>query len=226
MPGPKKQCPVPYLQGLLSGAQAAWLIYGPRQLRRTPPPRSLHPRPGRAPVRQPTAERRCGQAGRSKCLPADILPPSSPRALTLPVRATTPTSGCELRLHIHISPGMAMPSSHCRWQTSRRRDRLPGDLQRIRAKAKAGAGGKCQAKHHAEGCNGIGTDSDHSVSGDGNSWATFNGFQTLAIKQRQKERQRRAMHGIVKSGSIPPRQIRDRFNLSIVRRFRQRHDFV
>lgn len=58
-----------------------------------------------------------------------------------------------------------MPSSHCRWQTSRRRDRLPGDLQRIRAKAKAGAGGKCQAKHHAEGCNGIGTDSDHSVSG-------------------------------------------------------------
>lgn len=88
------------------------------------------------------------------------------------------------------------------------------------------AGGKCQAKHHAEGCNEIGTDSDHSVSGDGNSWATFNGFQTLAIKQRQKERKRRAMHGIVKSGSIPPKQIRDRSNLLIVRRFRQRHDFV
>ena len=119
-----------------------------------------------------------------------------------------------------------MPSSHCRWQTSRRRDRLPGDWQRIRAKVKAGAGGKCQAKRHAKGCNGIGTDSDHSVSGDDNSWTTSNGFQTLAIKQRQKERKRRAMHGIAKSDSIPPKQIRDRSNLSIVRRFRQRHDFV
>ena len=129
------------------------------------------------------------------------------------------------RLHIHIS-GVAMPSRHCRWQTSRRRDWLPGDWQRIRAKTKAWVDGKCQAKHHAKGCNGIGTDSDHSVSGDDNSWATFNGFQTLSIKHRQKERQRRAMHGIVKSGSIPPRQIRDRSNLSRVRRFRQKHDFV
>lgn len=65
--------------------------------------------------------------------------------------------------------GAAMPSRRSRWQTSHRRDRLPHDWQRIRAAVRARANGRCQAKQHANGCNGIGTDCDHIIPGDDNS---------------------------------------------------------
>lgn len=42
------------------------------------------------------------------------------------------------------------------------------------------------------------------------AWTTCNGFHRLAIKQRQQERQQRAIHGIVKPGFIPSKKIRDR----------------
>ena len=62
-----------------------------------------------------------------------------------------------------------MPTKRSRWNTSHRHDRLPPDWQRIRTEVKARANGKCQAKHHAKGCNGIGTDCDHIIPGDDNS---------------------------------------------------------
>ena len=62
-----------------------------------------------------------------------------------------------------------MASKRSRWNTSHRHDRLPPDWQRIRAEVKARANGRCQAKHHAKGCNGIGTDCDHIIPGDDNS---------------------------------------------------------
>lgn len=64
--------------------------------------------------------------------------------------------------------GAAMPTKRSRWQTSRRHDRLPHDWQLIRAEVKARANGRCQATHHARGCNGIGTDCDHIIPGDDN----------------------------------------------------------
>lgn len=113
--GLKEHCPVPSLQGLSSGAQAASLIYGPRQLRRSPPPRSPASPPGQSSC--PTADScaRLRQASRPECLPAGII-------LTCPRHS----SNCwaRARLHIYISPGVAMPSRCCIWQTSGRRDRL------------------------------------------------------------------------------------------------------
>lgn len=44
------------------------------------------------------------------------------------------------------------------------------------------------------------------------AWTTCNGSQTPAIKQRQQEKQQRAIHGIVKQGFIPSKKIRDRSN--------------
>ena len=44
------------------------------------------------------------------------------------------------------------------------------------------------------------------------AWTICNGFRTLATKPRQQERQRRAIHGIVRPGFIPSKKIRDRFN--------------
>ena len=44
------------------------------------------------------------------------------------------------------------------------------------------------------------------------AWTICNGFQTLATKPRQQERQQRAIHGIVKPGFIPSKKIRDRSN--------------
>lgn len=115
IPGLKEHCPAPSLQGLSSGAHAASLIYGPRQLRRSPLPRSPTSPPGQSSC--PTADS-CAtlrQASRPECLPAGII-------LTCPRHS----SNCwaRARLHIHISPGVAMPSRCCIWQTSRRRDRL------------------------------------------------------------------------------------------------------
>lgn len=66
-------------------------------------------------------------------------------------------------------PGAAMASRRSRWDTSHRHDRLPEDWQLIRAEVKARANGRCQAKQHANGCNGIGTDCDHIIPGDNNS---------------------------------------------------------
>ena len=62
-----------------------------------------------------------------------------------------------------------MSVKRSRWQTSNRHDRLPKDWAAIRAQVKARANGKCQAEHHATGCDGIGTDCDHIKPGDDNS---------------------------------------------------------
>ena len=56
-----------------------------------------------------------------------------------------------------------------RWQTSNRRYRLPADWARRIAIVRARAHGRCQADHHASGCDGIGTDCDHINPGDDNS---------------------------------------------------------
>lgn len=47
------------------------------------------------------------------------------------------------------------------WSSSARRDDLPPEWERIRAKVKARARGRCEATHHAPGCRRIGTDADH-----------------------------------------------------------------
>lgn len=52
------------------------------------------------------------------------------------------------------------------WYTSDRRQRLPPDWPRVRAQVRERAHGLCQAKHHARGCDGWGTDCDHIEAGD------------------------------------------------------------
>lgn len=65
--------------------------------------------------------------------------------------------------------GMGMPRNGMNWNTSDRRLRLPDDWAARRAAVKARAHGRCEAKRHAKGCNGIGTDCDHIVPGDDHS---------------------------------------------------------
>ena len=65
--------------------------------------------------------------------------------------------------------GMGMPRNRMNWNTSNRRLRLPDDWAARRAAVKARAHGRCEAKLHAKGCNGIGTDCDHIVPGDNHS---------------------------------------------------------
>ena len=108
IPGLKEHCPVPSLQGLSSGAHAASLIYGPRQLRRSPPPRSPTSPPWQSSCPTTDSCATLRQANRPKCLPAGII-------LTYPRQSSN--FWARARLHIHISPGVAMPSRCCIWQT-------------------------------------------------------------------------------------------------------------
>lgn len=62
-----------------------------------------------------------------------------------------------------------MPNRRTRWNTSDRSARLPSDWPAIRAKVRTRAHGRCQAKHHAPDCDGIGTDCDHIIAGDDHS---------------------------------------------------------
>lgn len=55
------------------------------------------------------------------------------------------------------------------WSTSDRRDRLPSDWPKRVAAVKRRARGRCEATHHAPGCNGRGTDCDHVEQGDDHS---------------------------------------------------------
>ena len=55
------------------------------------------------------------------------------------------------------------------WYTSDRRERLPKDWDTIRTQVKRRAGGRCEAKVHARGCDGVGTDCDHITPGDDHS---------------------------------------------------------
>ena len=59
-----------------------------------------------------------------------------------------------------------MPRNQMNWGSSDRRLRLPQDWAQRRAAVKARANGRCEAKLHAKGCNGVGTDCDHIVAGD------------------------------------------------------------
>lgn len=63
------------------------------------------------------------------------------------------------------------------WSTSDRKERLPDDWPKIRARVKARANGKCEATQHAKKCNGTGTDADHITPGDDHS---MNNLQWLS----------------------------------------------
>lgn len=55
------------------------------------------------------------------------------------------------------------------WDGSTRRARLPSDWPVRVAAVKARAHGKCEDRHHAAGCDGIGRECDHVVQGDDHS---------------------------------------------------------
>ena len=55
------------------------------------------------------------------------------------------------------------------WATSDRHSRLPDDWPIRVAAVKRRDKGRCQATHHAEGCDGRGTDVDHVRQGDDHS---------------------------------------------------------
>lgn len=55
------------------------------------------------------------------------------------------------------------------WDTSDRRSRLPDNWHHLVAEVKRRARGRCEATHHAPGCNGRGRDVDHVVQGDDHS---------------------------------------------------------
>lgn len=55
------------------------------------------------------------------------------------------------------------------WETSNRHERLPRDWSAIVLTVKRRAKGRCEDKHHALGCDGIGTDVDHIRQGDDHS---------------------------------------------------------
>lgn len=59
------------------------------------------------------------------------------------------------------------------WENSTRRDRLPDDWWKRRARVKRRAGGKCEATVHDPKCDGIGTDADHIIEGDDHSDANL-----------------------------------------------------
>ena len=110
-------------------------------------------------------------------------------------------------------PGAAMPTRRSRWQTSHRRDRLPHDWQRIRAAVRARANGRCQAKQHANGCNGIGTDCDHIIPGDDNSLDNLQWLSSACHKAKTAREtaarnvwyRESRLHPVEKNpGSIPP----------------------
>jgi 5-methylcytosine-specific restriction endonuclease McrA len=84
-----------------------------------------------------------------------------------------------------------MVARRSRWYTSRRRDRLPADWQRIRALVSERAGGRCQAKRHARGCNGIGTDCDHIIPGDDDSLDNLQWLSSACHKAKTADETRR-----------------------------------
>lgn len=62
-----------------------------------------------------------------------------------------------------------MVAARSRWHTSDRRGRLPANWEAVRRQVAERAHYECQAKVHAVGCNGVGTDCDHIVPGDNHS---------------------------------------------------------
>lgn len=63
------------------------------------------------------------------------------------------------------------------WQGSTRRARLPSDWPKRVAAVKRRARGRCEDKHHADGCDGIGRECDHVQQGDDHS---LNNLQWLS----------------------------------------------
>jgi 5-methylcytosine-specific restriction protein A len=59
------------------------------------------------------------------------------------------------------------------WSTSDRHDRLPSNWPALVAQVKRRAKGRCEDKHHADGCDGRGTQVDHIVQGDDHSLANL-----------------------------------------------------
>lgn len=99
------------------------------------------------------------------------------------------------------------------WNTSDRRQRLPDDWQRRRAIVRDRAHNRCQAEHHAPGCDGTGTDCDHIIAGDNHN---LNNLQWLshachAAKTRQENARRNHENANLRRhprernpGTIPP----------------------
>lgn len=62
-----------------------------------------------------------------------------------------------------------MAGRRTRWNISDRASRLPTDWAWRRQIVRDRAHNRCQAEHHAPGCDGIGTDCDHIIQGDDHS---------------------------------------------------------
>lgn len=75
------------------------------------------------------------------------------------------------------------------WYTSDRRSRLPRNWPALVAATKKRAHGKCQAKQHTKGCNRIGTECDHIISGDDHS---MNNLQWLSAECHKTKTQAEA----------------------------------
>lgn len=59
------------------------------------------------------------------------------------------------------------------WTTSDRRTRLPDDWPVRRGRVKSRAKDRCEARTHARGCDGIGTECDHIIANDDHSLANL-----------------------------------------------------
>ena len=146
-------------------------------------------------------------------LPAGLSPYFLPAGIILAWPRHKPNHWTRARHPTYTYPGAAMPSKRSRWNTSHRHDRLPPDWQRIRAEVKARANGRCQAKHHAKGCNGIGTDCDHIIPGDDNSLDNLQWLSSACHKAKTAREtaarntwyRKTRLHPVEKNpGSIPP----------------------
>lgn len=85
------------------------------------------------------------------------------------------------------------------WDNSTRKARLPYDWAKRRAKVKARARGRCEAKHHVPECNGVGNDCDHVVQGDDHS---LTNLQWLS--RPCHEAKTRVDNGIARRLTLPP----------------------
>ena len=64
------------------------------------------------------------------------------------------------------------------WESSDRRARLPAAWPALVARTRELAGGLCEARTHADGCSGLGSECDHITPGDDHRQANLQWLST------------------------------------------------
>ena len=72
------------------------------------------------------------------------------------------------------------------WSSSDRRSRLPDNWPALAAIVKRNARGRCQATHHADGCDGHGTEVDHITQGDDHSLGNLQALSTACHARKTR----------------------------------------